>query len=292
MTSGTGNGPGSDARFFYGCASGIFSGMTVARFRKIVWDHYRKHGRHDMAWRHTRDPYRIVVSEVMLQQTQVARVAEKYPAFIAAFPSFAALAAADQGDVLAAWQGLGYNRRGMYLKRLAEEVIGRHGGVLPRIPEELEKLPGIGPATARSIAAFAFNAPVVFIETNVRSVFIREFFPDAVSVRDSEIVPLAEAAMPRGKSREWYWALMDYGAHIKANNKNPSQRSAHHAKQKPFAGSDREVRGKIVKLLIERSPRTIGELREASSSAGKIRDNLKRLVAEGMIRKKGGAFAA
>ena len=244
-----------------------------------------------MAWRHTRDPYHIVVSEVMLQQTPVARIAEKYPAFIAAFPSFAALAAADQGDVLAAWQGLGYNRRGMHLKRLAEEVVAGYGGILPHIPEELESLPGIGPATARSIAAYAFNAPVAFIETNVRSVFIYEFFRGAVSVRDSEIAPLAEAAMPRGKSREWHWALMDYGAHIKANAGNPSRRSAHYAKQEPFAGSDRQIRGKIITLLVERSPRTIAGLREASPSGERLRKNLEKLVAEGLVRKKGGAFA-
>ncbi len=257
-----------------------------------MWDYYKDYGRHDMAWRHTDDPYHIVVSEVMLQQTQVARVAEKYPEFIGLFPSFTSLAVASVRDVLAAWQGLGYNRRALNVKRLAETIVGQYGGLLPRAPEELEKLPGIGPATARSIAAFAFNTPVAFIETNIRSVFIHEFFANRDDVSDCEIIPIAKTALPRGRSREWYCALMDYGAHLKASVKNPSQKSAQYTKQKPFKGSDREIRGAIVRLLVEKSPRTANELKVVSGfTKEKLGGQLQKLIKEGLIRRVRGAFA-
>lgn len=265
--------------------------MTIAQFRKMIWNHYEKRGRHDMAWRKKRDPYRIVVSEVMLQQTQVSRVENKYPEFIRAFPNFASLAKAPLKDVLAAWQGMGYNRRALYLKRIAEEVVRAHRGELPEAPEALEKLPGIGMATARSIAAFAFDAPVAFIETNVRSVFLHHFFPGRTEVKDTQILPLVEQALDRARPREWYWALMDYGAHLKGLGVNPSRASAHHAPQAKFAGSDRQARGAIMKLLLASGPRTIGDItRETGMQEGRIRRNAANLAAEGMVRERRGKF--
>jgi len=227
------------------------SDAEIAAFRKKVLDFYHKHGRHDMPWRHTDDPYRILISEIMLQQTQVGRVTEKYPEFLAAFPDFPALARAPQSAVVAAWQGMGYNRRAIALKKCAEKTVGEYGGTLPRDPEILATFPGIGPATASSICAFAFNLPVVFIETNLRRVFIYSFFPDKEAVTDKELLPLVERALDRKNPRVWYWALMDYGTALKKNGRNPNRKSTAYVKQAPFEGSDRRIRGQILKMLVK-----------------------------------------
>ena len=149
--------------------------LSKKQFQKIIYAHYRTHGR-ILPWRFEKDPYKIFVSEVMLQQTQVSRVRKKYGAFLKQFPDFRALSVASVSAVLRAWQGLGYNRRALYLKRAAERIVHAHGGKIPREIGELEALPGIGPATARSIRAFAFNEPDIFIETNIRSAYLHFFF--------------------------------------------------------------------------------------------------------------------
>jgi len=229
------------------------SDAEIAAFRGRVRAFYEKHGRHDMPWRHTDDPYRILVSEIMLQQTQVGRVIEKYPEFLTTFPDFAALAQAPQSAVIAAWQGMGYNRRAISLKKCAEKVVSEYGGTLPRDPEVLATFPGIGPATASSICAFAFNLPVVFIETNIRRVFIHAFFPGEISINDRVIFPLVARALDREHPREWYWALMDYGTALKKTVPNPNRRSTAYVKQAPFTGSDRRIRGRILTMLVGRS---------------------------------------
>jgi A/G-specific adenine glycosylase len=225
----------------------------ILAFRKTVLGFYRTHGRHDLPWRKTRDPYRILVSEVMLQQTQVERVIPKYKAFLARFPDIVSLSEADLGDVLALWSGLGYNRRALYLKRAAEAVVADYGGVFPKEAETLEKLPGIGPYTARAVATFSHDAPYIFIETNIRRVFIHAFFPHAKKVPDAKLFPLIEAALPKagspkGSFREWYSALMDYGTHLKATMPNPNKRSSHYTKQSAFRGSVRELRGEFLRI--------------------------------------------
>lgn len=200
----------------------------------------------DLSWRRTRDPYRILISEVMLQQTQVSRVEDYYQKFMARFPDFGALARAKSADVLRLWQGLGYNRRALALHDLAKTVVREYGGALPRDREALEALPGIGSYTAGAVRTFAFNEQECFIETNIRRVFIHFFFPKRKKVNDREILPLITKTCPseRGLTRKWYWALMDYGAMLGATmKKNPNRRSAHYAKQSKFSGSDRELRG-------------------------------------------------
>ncbi len=229
------------------------NGMTqdlITDFRQDVMEFYETKGRHDMEWRHTTAPYHIVVSEIMLQQTQVPRVARIYPAFIQKFPDFSSLAAAPQTELLAAWQGMGYNRRALSLQKLAAAVIRDYGGVLPDDPVLLKTLPGLGPATASSIAAFAFNQPVVFIETNIRRIFIHYFFPDNAVVDDRELYPLVEACLLPGNSREWYWALMDLGTALKTAVPNPNRRSRQYVRQSSFAGSDRQIRGALLKQLL------------------------------------------
>ncbi len=224
--------------------------MTVAAFRELVWDYYRDHAR-IMPWREQPSPYNVVVSEVMLQQTQVSRVLQKYPPFVAAFPDFRSLACARVVEVLAAWQGLGYNRRALNLQKLAQAVLEEYEGRLPANPAQLIKLPGIGSGTAGSIAAFAFKEPVVFIETNIRRVFLHHFFADHADVPDSDLMPLISEALDRENPREWYYALMDYGAHLATIIPNPNRRSKHYTRQSRFEGSDRQIRGAIIRLLLE-----------------------------------------
>src|SRR5512135_3657963 len=199
---------------------------AIRSFRKTIYAYYDKHGRH-LPWRRTRDPYRILVSEIMLQQTQVERVIEKYKEFLAAFPDFPSLAKAPLAKLLRNWSGMGYNRRALSLKSLAQKVVVEHQGRLPSDREMLLALPGIGRYTAGAVIAFAFNKPVVFMDTNIRRVYIHEFFHDQGDILDDEIMPLLEQTMDAGDPRKWYNALMDYGAMLKREQVNPNRRSAH-----------------------------------------------------------------
>jgi A/G-specific adenine glycosylase len=227
-----------------------------AIFKRTIWAHYRRAGRTALPWRRTRDPYAILVSEIMLQQTQVGRVEGYYKKFLDRFPDFRALARARNGDMLKVWQGLGYNRRAMFLKRTAEVVLEQYGGRLPRDRAALRLLPGIGKGTSGALMAFAFNKPEVFIETNIRRVFIHFFFPKRRGVTDVELERYIESSIDKKNPREWYWALMDYGAAMKAANSN--RRSAHYKKQAPFTGSDRELRGKVLRLALAAEKNKIG----------------------------------
>jgi A/G-specific adenine glycosylase len=259
-------------------------------FQGKIYDYYRLH-RRDFPWRRTANPYKIVVSEIMLQQTQVERVHDKYLEFISAFPDFDSLSKASQKDVLALWQGLGYNRRALALKRLAEDVVSKHGGTLPRDVEALSSLPGIGKTTAGEILAFAFNIPAVFIETNIRRVFIHEFFDGEVDVKDREILPLVEATVDRENPREWYWALMDYGSMLKRDVVNPNRRSAHYTKQSPFNGSDRRIRGIVLRTLLKKTYATEKELlREAVIDQSRLMGILGKMAEEGLIKEKDGLY--
>jgi A/G-specific adenine glycosylase len=277
------------------------SPARVRRFRKLIQDHYRSSGR-SFPWRETTDPYAILVSEIMLQQTQTSRVVPKYLAFLERFPDFTSLANAPLSDVLAHWQGLGYNRRGKALRDLAAMVVDRFDGVLPEIREELIALPGIGPYTSGAVCAFAYNQPVVFMDTNIRRVFIHFFFPDREKVRDNEIIPLVERTLDRKNPREWYSALMDYGALLKSTaRKNPNRRSAHYSKQSKFEGSDRQIRGALLRELLGRGEGGSGlglnekELITALGKAGdgeveRVRYILDQLKREGFVWEKKGRW--
>jgi A/G-specific adenine glycosylase len=244
-----------------------------------------------MPWRETRDPYRILVSEVMLQQTQVDRVRAKYAEFLGAFPDVAALASASLEQVLRAWQGLGYNRRAVALQRTARLLLRDHGGSVPEEQEALLALPGIGPATAAAIRAFAFGAPSVFIETNIRRVFIHEFFPGRDAVADAEVLPLVAASLDRRRPREWYYALMDYGAALARRVENPNRRSRQHVRQPPFAGSDRQVRGAILRALVGGGPQAPGPLaRAAAADRLRVSRLLADLAREGFVQRVGGRY--
>ncbi|MBK5211137.1 MAG: adenine glycosylase [Coriobacteriia bacterium] len=210
----------------------------------------------DFEWRRTADPYRVLVSEVMLQQTQTVRVIRYYARWIEKFPTFDALAAASTLDVLEAWQGLGYNRRALALHECAKQVSTLHAGRLPQNVEELVALPGIGPATAAGVLAFAFNEPSVYLETNVRTVVLHEVWPDRENVGDKEVSAIVEAAAAliasRGiDSRVWNYALLDYGAWLKKMFPNPSRRSKHHTKQSAYEGSRRQKRARLLRVMLD-----------------------------------------
>lgn len=209
----------------------------------------------DLPWRRTRDPYEIWISEVMLQQTQTTRVDGRWQRWLQRFPTPAALAEAEPADVLEEWQGLGYNRRALALHRAAQQVA-QAGGELPADTAALEALPGIGPATAAGIRAFAFDLPGVYLETNVRAVFLHELFAGQEGVPDRCLVPLVSATCPQDASdpgddpRTWYYALLDYGAYLKRSLPNPSRRSSGHVRQSRFEGSHRQKRAELVRILL------------------------------------------
>lgn len=257
--------------------------MTVPELQKIVWQHYRKHGRHTLPWRQTTDAYHILVSEVMLQQTQVDRVIPKYRAFIKKFPTVRKLAVASQADVLKLWSGLGYNRRALYLWSAAKAVVADFDGKVPVRAEELEQLSGVGPYTARAVAVYAYNQPEVFIETNVRTVFIHYFFPNRKKVADKDLLPFIQKALPPRRSREWYSALMDYGSWLKKEKGNFSRKSTQYAKQSKFAGSHRQLRGAIVRLLVEEKIVSREVMAERFSKDSRFAAVLLGLVTEGFV---------
>lgn len=262
--------------------------MYYRRFFEHVLAEAKNNWR-DFPWRKRITPYRILVSEIMLQQTQVGRVGEKFENFVRRFRSFRALAKAPLRDVLKEWQGLGYNRRALYLKRTAEIVVRDFGGKLPSDPEVLITLPGIGKNTAGALCAFAFNNAVPFIETNIRTVFIHHFFAKRTNVHDKEIFPLIEKTLDHKNPRTWYWALMDAGASLKKNGHRLNDRSAHYVRQSKFKGSNRELRGKILRALNEKPQEGLSITllqRKTKSDKAKLVQAVNGLKADGLVREK------
>lgn len=263
-------------------SQGILTPATVLFFQKMIYRYYRLHGR-SFPWRDTTDPYHILVSEIMLQQTPTTRVENKYGEFIKEFPDFYTLAHASISDVIRIWKGLGYNRRALALRETAQIVVDKYNNVLPDSPDELEMLPGIGHYTAAAVVTFAFNHPTVFIDTNIRDVFIHLFFPRRESISDREIFPYIELTLDRRDPREWYYALFDYGAMLKMKTKD-NIRSVHYKKQKPFKGSNREVRGNIIGLLLENKSLSYYEIAQRLNvSHITVRENVTQLKKEGFI---------
>lgn len=262
---------------------------SIRDFQEIVWEYYHAYGR-DLPWRQCEangslDPYRVLVSEIMLQQTQAVRVVPKFQEFITLFPDVRNLSAAPWPQVLTAWSGLGYNRRAKFLWQTARIIEQEYAGELPANAAALTAMPGVGLNTANAILAYAFNAPVVFIETNIRSVFIHHFFKDQELVDDKQLLPVVELALDREHPREWYWALMDYGVHLKTTVGNASRSSRHYIKQSAFEGSRRQARGKVLKLLTER-PYSSAELSQIIADP-RIESIIVDLLAEGLVAQNG-----
>lgn len=268
------------------------NGSTVTEFQSMILDFYRQEGR-SFPWRETRDPYAILVSELMLQQTQTERVVPKYLAWLEAFPTAADLAAAPFPQVLAAWSGLGYNRRAGYLQSACRQVVQEFGGVFPSTAKELQRLKGVGAYTAGAVAAFAFNRPEVFIETNIRSVYLFFFYPDQEKVSDAQLMPLIETTLYRPDPRVWYYALMDYGAALKKSTANPNRQSRHYSRQSRFEGSLRQARGAIVRQLSLGGNRPQA-LEDLAAGAGidlyRMQGAAESLVSEGMIMQRGNLY--
>lgn len=270
----------------------------IDAFRDRAWEQGRLHHR-SLPWRYQDDPYAVLVSEVMLQQTQVSRVLSYWPRWMAAFPTVDALAAADTATVLEHWQGLGYNRRALALKRACETCARERAGALPEDYESLIALPGVGPATAAGVRAFAFGVPGIYLETNVRAVFIHEFFPGEEKVSDRQLRPYVEAACPDERVREWYYALLDWGAQLKKEVANPTRRSAHYARQSRFEGSRRQKRASALRAVLADPGIGVEELfaivdaeERAAGRGGLERAEfdavLAALLADGFFRDEGG----
>lgn len=225
----------------------------LGSFRHLVLEQGRILWR-DLPWRETRDPYAIWISEVMLQQTQVQRVLGRWERWIERFPDVESLAQVPAADVLQEWQGMGYNRRALALHEAAQKISEL--GSFPTGAKELVALPGIGPTTAAGIRAFAFDLPGIYLDTNVRTVFLHELFPDDTAVPDKAIAPLVERCCPKTAEdptddpRTWYYALLDFGAYLKRVAPNPSRRSASHTKQSKFEGSHRQKRAALLRLAL------------------------------------------
>ncbi|OGZ72410.1 MAG: hypothetical protein A2908_03135 [Candidatus Staskawiczbacteria bacterium RIFCSPLOWO2_01_FULL_38_12b] len=290
------------------------SNNDIKKFQKTVWDFYKKNKR-DFPWRQTQNPYHILVSEIMLQQTQADRVVRYFENWIKRFPDFTSLAQATFSQMYPFWQGLGYNRRALALKRTAEKTVKEFGGKLPTNITALEQFPGIGPYTARAVSIFSFNTPVACIETNIRRVFIHHFFPSPAGVRinadsnadlrryekidDKAIMKLAELALDKKNPREWHWALMDYGAYLKSHppggGPNPNRRHKNYSIQSKFEGSLRQIRGATLRILSGESMTTnelIKRLKKAlrpssGQATNQTEERIKKVIAilekEGLI---------
>lgn len=253
----------------------------IVHFQKTILDFYNANPR-EFDWRSTSDPYKIMVSEFMLQQTQTARVVEKYKEFLNEFPTIESLANAKFEAVLRLWQGLGYNRRAKFLYESAKLIKEHFNGIFPLDFEELDRLPGIGPYTARAIYTFSTNKPTVFIETNIRTVYIHFFFKDS-EISDKQILELVEQTLDSDQPRKWYYALMDYGVHLKKTVGNVNVKSKHYAKQSKFEGSKRQVRGEVIRLLLKHAKLSELELSTAIKTPHGLREILAGLVNEGLV---------
>ncbi len=240
----------------------------------------------DLPWRKTLDPYAILVSEVMLQQTQVDRVVPFYERWLKEFPGFQDLAKADKVKLLGLWSGLGYNSRALRLQKLAQVVVGRYSGKLPKSEEELLSLPGIGPYTAAAILAFAFNKEAHVIDTNIRRVLIHELHLKE-DIATEDLKKIAFELIPKGKSRVWHNAMMDYGALEKTARKTGVMSLS---KQPKFDGSERKVRGEIVRYLLKVKEASVADVQEryAHKNFEKILDKMEK---DGLITQKEGRVA-
>jgi A/G-specific adenine glycosylase len=275
------------SEFGLSMGKGMLTEDAIHAFQNIIYAYYHEHARR-LPWRETNNPYHILVSEIMLQQTQVERVTEKYDEFITAFPDFHSLAQAPLQEILKIWQGLGYNRRAIALKKSAELVVTTYNGTLPSRLDVLMSLPGIGRYIASALATFAFNQPTVFIETNIRTVFIHFFFQNRSEIKDNEILPLVEQTLDTSHPRIWYYALMDYGAMLKKRYQNPNRKSAHYHKQTPFKGSNRQLRGMILQALTREPSMSERELMQTLKiDPERVKRTLIQLHDEGFIQKSG-----
>ena len=224
----------------------IFSPERIQEFQKKVFSFYKKYGR-ELPWRKTTDPYKILLSELMLQQTQVNRVILYYEKWISRWPTIHALASASLAEVLQAWMGLGYNTRAINLHKAARKIVAEFNNDVLEAMKQYKEIPGVGRYTSQAVQIFSTNANLVTVDTNIRRIFIKEFnLPEKVS--DKALWELAERCLPRGKSRDWHNALMDYGALFLTAKKTGIKPKT---QQSQFEGSDRQIRARILRCLLK-----------------------------------------
>ncbi len=259
--------------------------MTNKEFQEQVWHKGRELFR-PMPWREEPSLYNVLVSELMLQQTQVARVIPKFQQFMVLFPDVQSLAAAELGDVLRAWQGLGYNRRAKFLHAAAEDIVVRGE---PKTYAELVALPGVGKHTAGAILNYVYEVPTPFVETNIRTVYFHHFFEGATAVSDNELLALVESTLESEHPREWFWALMDYGAELKRAGLGRLDVSKHYKKQSPLKGSVREMRGRILRALGD-GPHNLATLKTMVAADDRFLPALSALESEGLVRRHGSHY--
>jgi len=259
--------------------------MTNDEFTELLWQKASELYR-PMPWREDTRPYYVLVSELMLQQTQVSRVIPKFEAFITAFPDEVALASASLGEVLLLWQGLGYNRRAKFLHEAAKKIVHEFHGVFPSSEKELMSLPGVGKNTAGALLAYSFNQPSIFIETNVRTVYFYHFFEGELGISDNQLRERVAETIDHEHPREWYWALMDYGSWLKGQGVSRNNQSKHYVKQSPLKGSIREVRGQIIRELT-RGSKTETTLKSELVIDERFEPALQGLLQDGLITRTG-----
>jgi A/G-specific adenine glycosylase len=262
--------------------------VNVQEFQELIWQKGQELYR-DMPWREDTRPYYVLVSELMLQQTQVDRVVPKFNAFIARFPNERTLAEASLAEVLTLWNGLGYNRRAKFLHDAAKMIVGDFDGAFPETYDDIIKLPGVGPNTAGAILNYAFNRATIFIETNVRTVYFHHFFPDGEKVSDTQLLPLIEQTLDYDHPREFYWGLMDYGSWLKRQGAGKITQSHHYKKQSALVGSVREVRGQIVRALTTGGV-TLERLKHAVAADERFDVALSGLMKDGLVSKRNDLF--
>ncbi|MCF7944555.1 MAG: A/G-specific adenine glycosylase [Spirochaetia bacterium] len=259
------------------------SKQDIGNFRALIYAYYSNFGR-KFPWRETQDPYRILLSEMMLQQTQTDRVLPKYIQFLETYPDIKALVKADISELITLWKGLGYNRRALALVRIAKTVVEKWDGQIPEDEKLLRSLYMVGPATAAAIRAFSFTKPSLYLETNIRRVLLYFFFYGAEEVKDAQLYDLLEHIMDEKDPKHWYYALMDYGVFLKKVIPNPNRRSAHYTRQAQFKNSNREIRGKLLDLLISKGDVQFEDINaELNYSEERLLNCLNSLINEGFI---------
>ena len=260
--------------------------MRPPLFQKVIYDYYTRY-RRSFPWRETTDPYAILVSELMLQQTQTYRVLPKYLNWLQLFPTVKTLANVSLAEVLLAWSGLGYNRRAKYLLESAKRIVGEYGGEVPRTYEELRQLPGIGEYTANALLAFAYNQPTIVLETNIRTAILHHFFENhQEKVSDSQLKEILANVLDKKNPRDWYYALMDYGNWLKSEGYDYFHQQKAHTKQKPFKGSERFVRGYLLREALKTKALKLESINLVGYTQEQIRKIAKNLVAEGLLQEK------
>lgn len=264
---------------------------SLQLFRDFILDFYQREGR-SFAWRETSDPYRILLSEVMLQQTQTSRVEPKYQTFLELWPTFEALAGSSLESLLAQWKGLGYNRRALNLRKSAQ-MTEQWGWTIPNDGKQILSLPGVGKSTSAAILCFCYNEKAVYLETNIRRVLLTCFFPEETEVPDKKLEALlAKFFELTDDMKSWYYALMDYGVLLKNLLPNANTRSAHYTKQSKFENSNRQIRGLLIHILSDTGPKPLQRLYSLlpSFEEERVRSCLGQLEKEGFVQEVGAEY--